>query len=479
MAERYRLERLLGRGGMGEVWAAMDELLMGPVALKFLDARLPSGDAQKRLLKEASLASRVRHQNVVNVHGFFVLADGRPVMSMDALEGETLRRKLDRGEAVPLEVAASILLPVVSAVGTAHAKGVIHRDLKPENVFLTPAVGGELYVRVLDFGIAKLMRAASAEGAPGVTRTEAIRGTPFYMSPEQAWGEVVDHRTDIWSFGVVMFELLAGARPIEGASFAEVVERLRSGLLYPLRSFVPDLPEDVLALVDRMLQRDADARPQDLREVADVLRRYTNVVALGFDAPLPEAPLPPDSSPTGTHHAVVQVAEKSDPYAATEAVVSDAGAPPPIGNGTPSRRRRRVGGVAALAGCILAVAWASPHRRAPLPVAVTHELRNAPPPPPEVRRPAPAPSPLSTRSEAPASEVNVAPSPRLENVARHAPLEPSIRGAPTDGAPKTSDPQIHLDPPVDWHPDHRLAAAARAPAPVYRRGHRAATPKLY
>lgn len=464
VAGRYRLERLLGRGGMGEVWAAMDELLMGPVALKFLDGRLPSGDAQKRLLKEAALASRGRHQNVVNVHGLFVLADGRPVMSMDALEGETLRRKLDREEALPLDVAASILLPIVSAVGTAHANGVIHRDLKPENVFLTPAMGGQLYVRVLDFGIAKLLRAARVAGAAEGTHTEGLRGTPIYMSPEQVCRDDVDHRTDIWSLGVVMFEVLAGARPIEAASFHQVVERLKHGLMYPLRAFAPDLPEDVLALVDHMLQRDPDARPHDLREVADVLRRYTNVVVPDFGMQRPEAPLPPDSNRTSAR-AVVQVVEKSDPYAATEVVSPDAGVPLPIGDAAPSSPRRRVAGVAILSACVLAGAWFWPHRRAPVPVAVIHEPRKAPLPEPL----APGPSATSTGPEAPTPHQSSAPNRPLEKVAMRSQTAPSLPAVPTDDAPKTSDSQIRPDTPTQSRPERQLVAvvvtAAHVPPP--------------
>jgi serine/threonine-protein kinase len=453
---------------MGEVWAATDLLMGGSVALKFLDGRLPPGDAQKQLLKEASLASRVRHQNVVNVHSFFVLADGRPAMSMDALEGETLRKKLDREEALPLSVAASILLPVVSAVGTAHANGVIHRDLKPENVFLTPAMGGQLYVRVLDFGIAKLMRAANSGDATGTLRTDGVRGTILYMSPEQARREELDHRTDIWSLGVLMYEVLAGSRPVEASTFREVARRLEKASITPLRTHVPDLPDQVLALVDRMLQRRPEARPQDLREVAEVLARYTNVVVPDFGVPRPEALLPPDSSPTSARPAVVQVVEKSDPYAATEVVVADVRGPSSIGEPatprphSPQRLRGAHAGVATLAISALVGAWFWPHQRAPEPAlvaraAVASATVRMIPPQPHL----PLPTPLSTSAE-PTTEVSSAllhSADGRPKSALHKRTAPSLHEPQKDDAPTASGPRIRFEPPTEWQPDdHRMAA---------------------
>ncbi len=244
VAGRYRLDRLLGRGGMGQVWAVTHEVTHRVAALKLLNgpSHLQEG-RRRRFLREARAASAVQHPNVVAVHDFFELPDGTPVMIMDLLEGETLGSKLAREGALPLDVAAAILLPVVSAVGTAHARGVIHRDLKPENVFLCPA--GD--VRVLDFGVAKLVGAALPPGddSDGLTGGGVV-GTPSYMSPEQGFGEgSLDHRSDVWSLGVVLYEVLSGVRPVDGANVGQVLKRLMNEAITPIAVLVPELRADV------------------------------------------------------------------------------------------------------------------------------------------------------------------------------------------------------------------------------------------
>jgi serine/threonine-protein kinase len=315
VAGRYRLDRLLGRGGMGQVWAVTHEVTLRTAALKLLNAAAHQrADRRRRFLREARAASAVQHPNVVQIHDFFELGDGTPVMVMDLLEGETLAERLKRDGALPLADAVDALLPVISAVGTAHALGIVHRDLKPDNVFLSGCRSGT-HVRVLDFGIAKLMKSAVDDSDEGLTGTGAVLGTPRYMSPEQSFGDAsVDHRADIWSIGVMLYEALAGSRPIEGENLGKILQRLISEGITPLRVLQPDLPEAVLDLVDRMLTRDPASRPADLREVHAVLSPHGTVTVPAFDAAIAERELAPVSNPLSALRpdALVEVVSGTD-----------------------------------------------------------------------------------------------------------------------------------------------------------------------
>lgn len=215
VAGRYRLEHLLGEGGMGAVWAATHEITGGRVALKFLKAAGdPKSDARRRFLREARAATLVDHPNVVQIRDVVDFED-TPVLVMDLLVGETLATRLSRHGSFDLGDAARIGLQIVSAVGAAHEAGLIHRDLKPENVFLSRVTGNGEIVRVLDFGIAKLVGQSTDEIA--VTQSGALIGTPAYMAPEQVFGErELDHRVDIWAIGVLLHEMLTATARSRG-----------------------------------------------------------------------------------------------------------------------------------------------------------------------------------------------------------------------------------------------------------------------
>jgi eukaryotic-like serine/threonine-protein kinase len=274
---RYRLEHHLGEGGMGTVWSAVHTVTHRVVAMKFLkDAVRERADLRQRFLREASTASSLKHPNVVEILDVFDFEDASPVMVMEHLRGETLGSKLARDQRLSMEETAALLLPVVSAVGTAHALGIVHRDLKPDNLFLADQTEG-VKVKVLDFGIAKLTAEYYRNRGVSALLTDAgaMLGTPYYMAPEQASGEtVVDHRADVWSLGVVLYECLSGTRPIEGENLTQVVSRLMSAGIIPLERIAPELPHDVSAIVMQMLSRDPQRRPDGLREVATVLARY-------------------------------------------------------------------------------------------------------------------------------------------------------------------------------------------------------------
>jgi serine/threonine-protein kinase len=322
VGDRYLLVRMLGEGGMGEVWAATHRVTRAPVALKFLKGVAAARpDLRRRFLREARAATAVRHPNVVRIHDIFETQDGSPVMVMDLLDGESLAARLRRGRLGAAE-AAAILLPVVSAIGTAHSVGIVHRDLKPDNVFLVGLVDGRRDVRVLDFGIAKLTASeGDAALTAGITQTGEMLGTPYYMAPEQASGEItIDHRADIWALGVILYECLAGARPIGGANLGQVLTRIITGSIAPLAKLVPEVPADLSALVSSMLSKDRAARPQDLRAVQEVLARHAPVSTPSFEAPrLPLATTPDPRAPNADPLAATGASATPDPLAPTGA----------------------------------------------------------------------------------------------------------------------------------------------------------------
>ncbi len=285
---RYRLEHHLGEGGMGTVWSAVHTVTHRSVAMKFLrDSVRERADLRQRFLREASAASALKHPNAVEILDVFDFEESSPVMVMELLQGETLGSKLARDQRLSMEETDALLLPVFSAVGTAHALGIVHRDLKPDNLFLAE-LPEATKVKVLDFGIAKLTAEYYLARGLSAHHTDAgaMLGTPYYMAPEQASGEVpVDHRADVWSLGVILYECLSGTRPIEGENLTQVVSRLMSAGIIPLERLAPELPRDVTAIVMQMLSRDPSRRPDGLREVSRVLTRYSRATAPEFSEP--------------------------------------------------------------------------------------------------------------------------------------------------------------------------------------------------
>ncbi|WP_437756009.1 serine/threonine-protein kinase [Sorangium sp. So ce1389] len=337
VASRYRVDRQLAEGGMGVIWAATRLASGERVALKMLrPGATEDASIRRRLLREARAAAAVDHPNVPCIHDVLELDDGTPFLVMDLLEGESLRDKLLREAQVPLPELSRILLPVISAVGTAHALGIVHRDLKPDNIFLltpeaatarsstAPGSGPRAAlihergaaapdapddegsrVRVLDFGIAKLTaRHGQTAWTSGRTGTGEMLGTPYYMSPEQILGEHdVDHRADIWSLGVILYECLTSIRPTEAENMGKVLKRILTGAIQPIGEIAPALPADVAAMIDRMLCPDRAQRPADLQEVGALLGPYAGVALRPFGPPAapgePEGDAPAVEARTG------------------------------------------------------------------------------------------------------------------------------------------------------------------------------------
>jgi serine/threonine-protein kinase len=372
---RYRLERELGRGGMSAVWAAEHRVTRREVALKFLApayARKP--DIRRRFEREArAAASLAEHPHVVAVHDFFEIDDGTLVMVLDLLHGESLADRLRRKGKLSGAETAQLLLPVVSAVGAAHARGIVHRDLKPENVFVCMGAGGVEEVKVLDFGIAKVTELeADAVGEGVLTTTGALLGTPAYMAPEQVAGQRdIDQRADVWALGATMYQCLSAVRPVLADTVGQLLQRILEGAVQPLAEREPELAREhpeLVALVGRMLARDRDARPRDLSEIYTALCELTPVRPPAFDAAR-IAPSEPGYAawwqPSEAATPVV-VDGDSDPEAGTAAANAPTRVEPRPATG--GGRRRRLGAalaVVALGGVAVALAFAV---RAPRPL---------------------------------------------------------------------------------------------------------------
>ena len=283
---RFRVERLIGRGGMGEVYSARHVTTGKEVALKLIHTASGSGKEHvRRFMREARAATAIEHPNVIEVFDVFEEADGTPVMVMELLKGEPFSAYRQRVGALRLHEVARTLLPVVRALKAAHDKGIVHRDLKPDNVFL--AMTGDVRTpKLLDFGIAKMLDptkiGSDTEGQH--TSTGSILGTPHYMSYEQAMSDKqVDHRTDIWSMGVMIFEALTGRRPMTYETLGEMYTAFLQGTVPPIRDYLPDLPADVATVIDHCLAKERAGRLDDLGPLIDVLARYTDPSAQGAE----------------------------------------------------------------------------------------------------------------------------------------------------------------------------------------------------
>lgn len=253
VAGTFEVERLLGRGGMGEVWLGRHQRLAGKqVAIKVLHTQgaLPA-EALARFRREAEIAVRLEHPNIVQVLDFNSLESGQPFIVMELLKGESLAARLKRGPMSPDETSM-VMRQVGSALHAAHSAGVVHRDLKPENIFLVPTGLGD-QVKVLDFGISKL-----SDGGTMQTTDSVLMGTPLYMSPEQALGHNRDvtPQSDVFSLGSIAYECLAGKAPFEADNIAKVVFRIAYEPHKPLLELAPHVPDVMAQAVEHALQKD-------------------------------------------------------------------------------------------------------------------------------------------------------------------------------------------------------------------------------
>lgn len=345
VASRFQVQRKLGEGGMGAVYKATNITTNRPVALKVMHPEYAQKkDIVKRFMREAKAATVITHPNVIEVLDVVNTDTGEPVMVMELLEGEPLDSVLDRRGALPLAEVARIMTPVVSAVGAAHARAIVHRDLKPENIFLARGTDGVVRPKVLDFGIAKILDPSQineGETKTGATKTGSMLGTPHYMSIEQACGEKdIDHRTDVWSIGIILYVMLSGRRPYEGENYGQILKALMTETPPSVASLVPGLPAEVVDIVERCMARQKDQRPFDLREVYAVLSRFCDAVHVP----------PPSMSAAALHEA------GSSATLAAASVYTSA-VPGTAATQTRARRMWIWVAVPVLAGAMLGTAW--------------------------------------------------------------------------------------------------------------------------
>jgi len=266
--DAYELVRPLGVGGMGEVWLATEVRLGRKVALKLLPADLTRDPGRVgRFEQEARAASALSHPNVCHIYALGQTADGQHYIAMEYVEGETLRKRLTTSHLTTRD-ALDIAIQISSALTVAHASGIVHRDIKPENVMLRP----DGFVKVLDFGLAKLVSASDTLEAQATrtafqTNPNHVVGTIAYMSPEQARGQHVDTRTDLWSLGCVLYEMVAGRSPFAAESGSDMLAAILDREPPPLTRFTPDLPTELCRIVTKALRKDPEQRYQTVKDL--------------------------------------------------------------------------------------------------------------------------------------------------------------------------------------------------------------------
>ena len=298
----YQVEGLLGRGGMGEVYRGFDQRLDRPVALKRV--RPSSDDPQRsraRFRREARVVARLSHSAIVQVHDWVEEEDDLWIV-MELAEGQPLRQLMDRGPLAPAR-AARIVRRIASGLAVAHDSGVVHRDLKAENVMLA----ADDAVKILDFGLAKLVRADGDQPDVSLSASGQILGTVRYLSPEQALGHPVDHRSDLFSLGTLLYEMLTGVSPFKGTNAVETLSRICTLEPEPVARLTAEVPPDLARLVHQLLQKDRARRPQDARQVVERLAESVDRAAMSdaepsavsvstvLDDPWPE--MTPDRAP--------------------------------------------------------------------------------------------------------------------------------------------------------------------------------------
>jgi tRNA A-37 threonylcarbamoyl transferase component Bud32 len=400
----YQITELLGEGGMGAVYLAEHPFMGRKAAIKVLRREFAEDRGLvERFMNEARAANAIRHPNIIDIIDVGRMASGIPYLMMEYLEGESLAQRLRRGT-VPIPEALDVILQTTSALAAAHSKGIVHRDLKPDNLFLVPdeAAPGGIRVKVLDFGIAKLRDDLS--GGMAKTQAGALMGTPPYMSPEQCRGitEAIDHRTDVYAMGIILYEMLCGAPPFMSEGWGDVVLAHLTKPPPSPRAHNAAIPESLEVVIMKALAKEPTERFATAADLRTALRAMTQVSTFpprptGTLAGMPAGVMPP-KHPTTFRTATGEVSPVNSPLAT---VAETPGALRPK-----SKRGLVIVGVAAAAtigivGLLLA-SGGKPQETvvATAPVAPATTAPVAAPPPP-----APAPKPATHQAPAPPSQV--------------------------------------------------------------------------
>jgi serine/threonine protein kinase len=443
---KYRVDGVLGAGGMGIVVSAMHLALDEPVALKFMTHADGRGDAtsRARFLREAKAARKLTSAHVARVFDVGQLPSGEPYIVMELLKGDDLARHLRVHGRLSAADTVKYVLQVCDAIREAHALGIIHRDLKPQNLFLTERPGSNPIIKVLDFGIAKSLETTAPDGA--LTASQGVVGSPVYMSPEQLRASKhVDERTDIWSLGVIMFELLSGKVPFVGDSVVELGMRIMTVPAPSLIELRAELPAGLADIVQRCLEKEPEKRFQTIDTLAGALKAYAEVSLRSLPASdvshrsLPfadtlvaivavallqrrDAPMDPAHAPvaTATQVQVFHVDVRVDPPSASVRFDSEGASSTPFARDVPRDGRAHTLAIEA-------------DGYAPMEIS----FRDVPPPASVTLKPLPA-SPAPAPSASPPTPTSA---PR-HAVAPKASAAPSATPAPTQPPTTTNDSPI-------------------------------------
>jgi serine/threonine protein kinase len=442
LAGKYRVERVLGVGGMGVVVAARHLQLDELVAVKFLrDRVIDEPEIVVRFLREARAVAKLKSEHVVRVRDVGNLDNGAPYIVMELLDGETLKDRVKRDGKMPPAQAVDCVLQVCDAIAEAHAHGIVHRDIKPTNIFLSYRPDGRMLVKVFDFGISKQIQPPSGDldGELGMTATTSMLGSPLYMSPEQMISSRnVDARTDIWSLGVTLYLLAAGVLPFRADTMPQVCALVLGDTPKRLDTVVPEVQSGLADVVARCLQKDPELRFPNVAELAAALEPYGTELSVGASrrvSSMLRVPVPPASGrgtapsfPTAT--VLTGAPAMQMPPEQTDVSFGEASRSPLSGrSGRPRGRGGKIGLAAAL-GALAAVGITA--------AVVTRTPAAAPSATPSVGAanaatdPPPAPSP----TEPPLAAVPPTTSQATSDAA--APLATAAPAAP--GAPKWPAP---------------------------------------
>jgi serine/threonine protein kinase len=452
VVDKYTIVRMLGRGGMGAVYEARHARLARRFAIKFL---LPQFAANREILRrfenEAKAAGGLEHPNLAAVTDFGRADDGSPYLVMEFLEGEDCAKLLRRQGRIAVYRAANIVAQACRGLAIAHKAAIVHRDLKPENLFVTDAGDGSDLLKVLDFGIAKLRIA----DASVITGTGATFGTAYYMSPEQARGAGdVDPRTDVWSLGVVLYELLAGRKPFVGEQFLEVIHQILSFEAPPLATLRPDLPPKLVAVIEHAMKKDLAERLPSVTALGEALAPFVS----GRPEAEPSVPaqaLGPTLATPATRSGELSLGERA---AIANSKVSEAPAQPRA-SGSSKKGLLLIGLAVAAVAALLVARRRPPESAADLngtvaaapsqpPAAATATATPASPPPPPTVAPSLPTARASTPSAVPSPAPETAAVRTLSEHSKHSPNRRAGHAAPASisAAPQAAPPDSSPKP---------------------------------